>query len=76
MKNWEDFEEKEREYFHDVVYDSFWQKEKSIEKMDDNFFKYFYVELPSNIKYIASNWGMSDTVFRDEAYSYILENLT
>ena len=31
--------------------------------------------LPINIKLIALEWGLSDTVFRDEAYVWLRDNI-
>lgn len=55
--------------FNDILY------ELNIRVIDkDNIRKYFDM-LPRHIKVLAIEWGLGDTVFRDMAYSYLLEKL-
>ena len=57
------------ESFHDAVYEAT-DVSFSKEELKDLFY-----ELPMNISNIALEWGLSDTVFGDEVYTYIKENL-
>ena len=54
--------------FHDVVLDAIG---KDLDK--DILFK-IYETLPESIRCTAEQWGLSDTVFRDEAYEWIKKN--
>jgi len=51
--------------FHDAVYDAI-EVSHPPEKL-----KEIFLTLPQNIQIIALQWGLSDTVFRNEAYSFI-----
>ena len=51
--------------FHDVCLELCGES-LSYEKL-----QYYFNLLPRHIKFIAFEWTTSDTVFRDEAYSYL-----
>lgn len=55
--------------FHDVVHEAL-GKSYSDEKLKEIFYM-----LPINIQQIAFNLGLSDTVFRNEVYVYITEQI-
>ncbi len=54
--------------FHDVV----------LEAIDKSYgpseLKEIFLALPDSVKRIAKNWGLSDTPFKDEAYTWLQEN--
>ncbi len=50
--------------FHDVIFDS------TGEDLTQEELILKFSELPNEIKIIAIKWGMNDTVFRDEVYTY------
>jgi hypothetical protein len=54
---------------HDVLVDALENKRYT----DTQIEKAFHL-LPEHIQHIAFQWGSSDTVFRDEAYVYIMKN--
>jgi len=53
--------------FHDVVYEAVGVSH-STEKL-----KEIFLTLPLNIQCAALEWGLNDTVFRDTAFTYIME---
>ena len=55
---------------HDVMVDTIENRVYS----DDEVIECFY-KLPPTIQDIAYSWGGNDTVFRDEAYRYIVKNI-
>jgi len=59
------------EGFHDVVVDIF----SAEEEISMEILKALFQQLPEHIQHIALEWGLSDTVFRDEAYAYIVSQL-
>ncbi len=63
--------------FHDVVYDVLCKlnPDKKVSKLPDDFLMAVFGILPEHIRFTAYQWGMGDTVFRDEAYVYLLEHI-
>jgi hypothetical protein len=53
--------------FHDMLYDLFGESFDTIQEA-----KYFK-ELPDSVKFIAYEWGLSDTCFRDAAWTFLKE---
>lgn len=52
--------------FQDALYEAFgreFSEEEALVKFE---------ELPRHTQFIAYEWGMNDTVFRDEAYSFFM----
>jgi len=61
------FEDYGAALFHDTVYEA-----TNVSHSEDKLKEIFYT-LPKNIQMTAMEWGLSDTVFRDEAYVFIKE---
>lgn len=61
------FDKNDWDHLHDVVYDVTWKKStrEELEKVFDS--------LPIDLKHLAYQWGMNDTVFREKAHSYLRE---
>jgi len=55
--------------FHDVVLDAIGKD------LDKDILLKIYETLPESIRCTAEQWGLSDTVFRDEAYEWIENNV-
>lgn len=62
------FQGREWDGLHDVIVDTLNVK-PTVEQAKNVFLK-----LPENIQMIAFEWGMGDTVFRDETYKAIQDN--
>lgn len=65
LKELETFEKHDWDSFHDTVYNSTGEdcnREQLIK---------IYQSLPHNLKCNALEWGMSDTVFRDNVYEHL-----
>lgn len=60
--------ENQWDHFYDVVFDSIGKK------CNEDELKIIYNLLPHHIKSICEEWGMGDTVFRDNAYQFLKEN--
>lgn len=58
----------ERDSFHDLLWDLF-----GIENIDENTQEKYFMELPDSAKFTAYQWGLSDTCFRDEAWTFLKE---
>jgi hypothetical protein len=56
--------------FHDVILDAFDYNEHIPKEKLIHYWKL----LPENIKFTAYEWGAGDTVFRDNAYVWFLQN--
>lgn len=54
---------------HDIIYD-ITGNDLQAEQLVIEFLK-----LPENVRQIAYKWSANDTVFRDEAYDYIENNV-
>lgn len=65
--NIEDFDKNDWAHLHDVVYNVTGKKStrEELEKVFDS--------LPSHLKHLAYEWGMNDTVFRDDTYDFLKE---
>lgn len=55
--------------FHDTVYEA-----TGVSHSNEKLKKIFFT-LPKHIQMIAIQWGLSDTVFGDEAYIFIKEKV-
>jgi len=55
--------------FHDTVYEA-----TGVSHSNEKLKEIFYT-LPKDIQMIALQWGLSDTVFGDEAYVFIKEKI-
>lgn len=60
----EQFEEIGPWHFHDLCFDS----------SDQDFMLKIFNLLPSHLQSMAVSWGCDDSVFRDDAYEYLLDN--
>jgi len=60
---------------HDVIVGVFYHDNVDISDLNDSKLEKVFNELPDNVQAIAIQWGGDDTVFGDEAYVYIKENL-
>jgi hypothetical protein len=56
-------------HFHDVVFEAT-RKDLEVDQL-----RTVFNQLPGHIQSIAYEWGFSDTVFGDNAYVYIRDNL-
>lgn len=59
---------------HDVVVGVLFKKNIKDFTITDALLERLYFRLPLQIRSIAFSWGCNDTVFRDEAYSHLLEH--
>jgi len=61
------FDKNDWDHLHDVVFDVTWKKStrEELEKVFDS--------LPIDLKHLAYQWGMNDTVFREKAHDYLKE---
>jgi hypothetical protein len=57
--------------FHDCVFDALDLHDWAEGYLSDMFLMQAFISLPLHIRMTAFEWGLSDTVFRDEAYVYI-----
>lgn len=64
-----DFEQSDWNHLHDVVFNVTGKSVKN-EELESIF-----NTLPSHLKHLAYEWGMNDTVFRDDTYVYLKEKL-
>lgn len=62
-----DFEQSDWNYLHDVVFNVTGKSVKNEE------LEIIFNTLPSHLKHLAYEWGMNDTVFREEAAEYLRE---
>ena len=60
----EQFEEIGPWHFHDLCFDS----------SDQDFMHKIFNLLPNHLQGIAVSWGCHDSVFRDDAYEYLVKN--
>jgi hypothetical protein len=69
MKVYIELEKEDLDHMHDVIYEVIDREptEQEIRRV--------WEELPDQIKGIATRWGTSDTVFRDNMYEWLSENL-
>lgn len=61
--------EDEPGFFHDAVFDA-----TGVSHPKEKLKELFY-ELPKNIQMTAFEWGLNDTVFRDEVFVYVTKHL-
>lgn len=62
------------DYFHDVVAELLYVKNiKDTSWLDKEKLLEMYNALPLHIKNDSTTWGFADTVFRDNAYTWLLE---
>jgi len=57
----------DREGIQDTLYNLFG------EIFDEEQQERYFMELPDSVKFIAYEWGLSDTCFRDEAWTFLKE---
>jgi hypothetical protein len=57
----------DRGSFHDTLHDLFG------ETFDEEQQEKYFMELPESAKFTAYEWGLSDTCFRDEAWTFLKE---
>ncbi len=55
--------------FHDAVYEA-----TNVSHPKEKL-KELFLELPKDVQQTAFTWGLSDTVFRDEVYVFVTQNL-
>ncbi len=69
MKVYIELEQEDLDHMHDVIFEVIDREptEKEIRRV--------WEELPNRIKGIATQWGTTDTVFRDNMYEWLSENL-
>jgi len=61
------FDKNDWAHLHDIVYDT--TDKKSTREELENIFN----SLPHDLRHLAYQWGMNDTVFRDKAYDFLRE---
>ncbi len=66
-RDYMNFDEHDWDCLHDVIIDATGQhcNQSKLEEL--------FKSLPKEIRRIAIQWGMNDTVFRDEVFKYIQE---
>ena len=74
MKMYNEYPETDQNAFHDVILDALTAHNNDTEPTDSQL-ESIYIMLPADIKFLAEQWGMSDTVFRDKVYDYLTEDL-
>jgi hypothetical protein len=62
-------EQEDLDHMHDVIFEVI-DREPTNEEIQR-----VWEELPDHIKGIATQWGTSDSVFRDNMYEWLSENL-
>jgi Tfp pilus assembly protein PilN len=62
-------EQSEAGSFHDVVADVTGESSIPVEQL-----KMIFSRLPRHVQMTALQWGLSDTVFRDQAFVYLREH--
>lgn len=63
------FEDEKWYSLHDAVYNA-----TGVSHTEEKL-KELFLELPKHIQHTAFEWGLSDTVFRDEVYVYITQQM-
>ena len=74
MKQYNDYSESDKDAFNDVVIDAYASYNNSSEPTDAQL-SMIYNQLPTHIKFIAEQWGLNDTVFRDSVHEYLTDDL-
>jgi len=74
MKKYKEYSESDQDAFNDVIIDALTAHNNDTEPTDNQLDK-IYNTLPIDIKFIAEQWGLSDTVFKDRVYDYLTEDL-
>jgi hypothetical protein len=69
MKVYIQLEQEDMDHMHDVIFEVIDRKPTSEE------IQRVWEELPDHIKGIATQWGTSDSVFRDNMYEWLSKNL-
>jgi hypothetical protein len=69
MKVYIELEKEDLDHMHDVIFEVI-DREPTEEEI-----RRVWGELPDRIKGIATQWGTSDTVFRDSMYEWLSKNL-
>ena len=69
MKVYIQLEQEDLDHMHDVIFEVIERKPTNEE------IQRVWEELPGNIRGIATQWGTSDSVFRDNMYEWLSENL-
>jgi len=72
MRKVKPFDKNDWNHFHDCILEATWKTSKinaSQEQMEELF-----KSLPDNLKHMAYQWGMSDTVFRDDCINHLIDN--
>jgi hypothetical protein len=69
MKVYIQLEQIDLDHMHDVIFEVI-NREPSNEEIER-----VWNELPDHIKGIATQWGTSDSVFRDNMYEWLSKNL-
>jgi hypothetical protein len=75
MKDLKEFSKEEFDDFRGIVFEAFLMKWKNTEEINDDLLFNFFNRLPEEARYIGEQWGLNDTVFRDQACEYIIDNL-
>jgi len=66
LNKWSDYDDSYKAPFHDAVMDAL-----DGGQLTDEQLSVIFESLPFSIRSIANEWGLGDTVFRDEAYSHL-----
>jgi hypothetical protein len=74
VDNWDfkDFDEQDWASMHDCIYDATYDTTK--EDLTTDELKKLFKELPSGLQADARRWGMGDTPWRDELYTWYKKN--
>ena len=74
MKTYNEYTESDHNAFHDVVLDSLTAHNNDMEPTDSQLERIYNI-LPTEIKFIAEHWGLSESVFKDKLYEHLTEDL-
>jgi hypothetical protein len=68
----EEFNKNDWNHFHDVILNATWNTTKT--KLSQTELEKLFFELPTELQEDAKEFGMNDTVWRDNVYEWYIEN--